>query len=396
MKNDFIILVTEYAVIGSGYTSIAKMLIGVLNKLYPEVDIVVIGLSYKNEEHNENARIVAARAFSDVPTMLHNIFLSGASIRAVIVALDVPLQAKLLSWIRGNTRVPINETPYIGIFPIESPPVSLSFADALQDMDSVFTMTKFAVREIQKHGIVAKLLPQAIKLDFWRQPSPAEREAARRKYFINEEDFVVLVVGDNQERKNLSAAIAGFSDFILDKNTIVRDERGFVSAADKKVDGAMMHIVTRINSPYGWDLTDLLFRYGVISDVELHDRGMPDEDLRDLFFAADVLLSTSKAEGLGLPILEALACGLNVIGVDGAASKEHLKAAGGILMKPDYTLIDPFGNGERYLVSPETVANALKIAYNKEAVSSGREYVASRTNTQEFEEALRVAINGKA
>lgn len=41
--------------------------------------------------------------------------------------------------------------------------------------------------------------------------------------------------------------------------------------------------------------------------------GLPGSDLRNRYVACDVLLATSRAEGFGLPILEAQACGIPVI-----------------------------------------------------------------------------------
>lgn len=397
MKNDFIILVTEYAATGSGYSSIARKLIRDVGKLYPNTDIVVLGLSYKNEEHDENARIVAARSFSDIPVMLHNIVLSGAAVRAIIVALDIPLQVKIIEWIHENTRVPIKDIPYIGVFPLEAPPLSMVWAASIEKMAGVFVLTDFAVREIKRHGIDARRFPLSIDTDFWRPPTDSEKRAARGKFMIPDNAFMVLMVADNQERKNLSAAVSGFSKFILDEKSIQYDERGYVIASEHKVPDTEMHIVTRVNSPFGWDFTDLLFRNGVMPDITLHERGLPMDDLRDLYFAADVLLSTSKAEGLALPVLEAIACKLPVIAVDATATKEHLSQAGGILMQPSYTIIDPFGNEERYIVTGDTVAMALQEARdNLQKYDIYRDYIIEKSDGLAFIEALKGVIDGKA
>lgn len=395
MKNDFIIVVTEYAAIGSGYTSIAKKLIPMLNELY-DADIVVLGLSYKNEEHDEQARIVAAQSFSDIPVMLHNIVLSGASVRAIIVALDIPLQVKIIEWIDSNDKVPIRDIPYIGIFPLESPPLSLMWANSIGKMSAAFALTDFAVQEMAKHDIEASRFPLSIDTGFWRPAAEDERSSARHKYGIGDDTFMVLVVGDNQERKNLSAAVEGFAGFVLDTGTIEYDKRGYVLNAKPKHSDAVMHIVTRVDSPFGWEFTDLLFRNGVMAEVVLHERGLNNMELRELYYAADVMLSTSKAEGLGIPILEAIACGLPVIGVDCAATHEHLHGAnGGVLMQPDYVMTDPFGNELRYLVHPQTVTNSLEAVYNDRTIAlADRRYIFEKSKSHNFVKLLKAAIDG--
>lgn len=61
--------------------------------------------------------------------------------------------------------------------------------------------------------------------------------------------------------------------------------------------------------------------------------GLPDGDLLALYRGAAALLAPSECEGLGLPVLEAMACGCGVVASDAAALPETV-GRGGILLPP--------------------------------------------------------------
>jgi glycosyltransferase involved in cell wall biosynthesis len=79
-----------------------------------------------------------------------------------------------------------------------------------------------------------------------------------------------------------------------------------------------------------------------------------------LFVAADAFLLTSKAEGLAMPVLEAMSCRLPVVGTDCCAIHEHLTSGRGLLIKPGYVMTDPWGNSRRYLADVDSGVRALR------------------------------------
>jgi glycosyltransferase involved in cell wall biosynthesis len=75
---------------------------------------------------------------------------------------------------------------------------------------------------------------------------------------------------------------------------------------------------------------------------------MPPENLWSLYAMSDCFLLTSKAEGLGLPIMEAMACGLPVVATDTGAITELLADGRGFLVSPEYVVgVDVWGNEKR-------------------------------------------------
>lgn len=59
------------------------------------------------------------------------------------------------------------------------------------------------------------------------------------------------------------------------------------------------------------------------------------EQIRDAYASADVWLFTSRSEGFGLPILEAMACRTPVIGTPAGAAPELISRGGGLLVPHD-------------------------------------------------------------
>jgi len=64
--------------------------------------------------------------------------------------------------------------------------------------------------------------------------------------------------------------------------------------------------------------------------------GVPtQEEIKEFYSKCDAWLFSSRSEGFGLPILEAMACRTPVIGTPVGAAPQLLKSGGGILVKPE-------------------------------------------------------------
>ncbi len=255
-----------------------------------------------------------------------------------IAAFDLPVQQIFL-----DSPV-FKDLPYIGIFPIESDPLCLPYAMLISRMTVPCVISKFGIAECDKFGIPAKYFEIALDPEIWRVPSEDERNHAREAFGLTDQ-FTVLTVADNQERKNLSRSMEIFSAF------------------HAKYPNSRYVLVTREKLSVGWELRDLARVLGIGDVFQLYERGMDVHDLWTLYAAADVFLLTSKAEGAGIPILEAMAIGLPVIGTDCTAIHEHLEGGRGFLIPWEFDYIDPFMNGRRYFASREKGIEILTEVY---------------------------------
>jgi len=123
-------------------------------------------------------------------------------------------------------------------------------------------------------------------------------------------------------------------------------------------------LVTREKLHVGWELRDLARVLGIGDAFQLYERGMAVRDLWAIYAAADVFLLTSKAEGAGIPVLEAMATGLPVLGTDCTAIREHISDGRGLLIPWEFKYIDPFMNGNRYFASLSVGVEQLEKAYS--------------------------------
>jgi len=323
-----IIYVSDFDLGGSGYSNIAINLCSQLhNKDY---EVMALGLGYKGQSHPYPFSIVPLTGIQNVGQMITNLQASNIHIEAIVVALDVPLQENIFNQLQN-----ISETiPYIGLFPLEAGPVSATWAMNLLRMDQRLLMSKFAVEELAQVGVESQYIPIGIDTDVWRVPTPDERNKLRQGLGVEEEQCVILTVADNQERKNLSRSMEIFAEFSKERN-------------------ALYWMVTRPKAIVGWNLEDYAMELGIMDRLVIWNRGMPVQQLWSLYATSDIMLLTSKAEGLAMPVLEAMSCRLPVVGTDCAAIREHLSDGRGLLIQPDYVMRDPWGNSRRYFADKD-------------------------------------------
>lgn len=323
-----IIYVSDLDLKGSGYSNIARELCTHLAQR--GYDVQAIGLGYSGEEHYFPFRIAPCPDIRYIVPIINELKRQGVEIEAVIVALDIPMQEVVLKGLG-----PAREIPYIGIFPLEAGPLCQSWAMSLLQMDKRLIMSRFGVAESEAAGVDAIHIPIGVDCDAWRPPTQEERTQIRKGLGLGDDTFTVLTVADNQERKNLSRSLDIF-------------------AGACKGTKAQYLMVTRANSPVGWKLNDYAIEKGIFGQMSIWDRGISFKQLWSLFAAADCFLLTSKAEGLAMPVLEAMSMFVPVIGTRCTAIDEHLEAGlRGLTIAPDYVHIDPWGNSRRYLASLE-------------------------------------------
>jgi len=355
-----IVLISDLDMQGSGYMNIA---IGLAKQLTERGrNVTILGFGYKGDEHDWPFRlipVVTHEAWNITPAMMQNLLVLGATgqtepIDAVVMALDIPHHIRGLRLPRKvEGRPPV---PYVGIFPVESGPLSNSWASIIQPMDSALVISNYGLRMMRDAKLTNGLyLPVGMDSDAWRSVTTAERAELRRSLGLSPDDFVVLTVADNQERKNLSAAAKG------------------VSIARSKGVPAKWLLVTRVGSHVGWNIPDLADKYGLSDAIQPFERGLPHGKLWILHAVADAFLLTSKAEGLCMPILEAMSVGTPVVATYCTAIIEHLyedpekkKGQRGFPIEVEYVHCDPWGNSDRSYASGESVAKNLLFLYKEQ------------------------------
>jgi len=338
----------------SGYFNLTIPLCTGLSKLGHEIK--VLGLSYHGEQHDYPFSIVPTRDFNEALATVKNMH-KFWGFDLMIVALDIPMQEQFLMSIQGKPF------KYFGIMPVEADPLCMDWAMVLMMMDKQFIISEFGTNEATKLGVPATYLPVGIDSSAWRIPTKEERSALRASFGLDENDFVILTVADNQERKNLGKALEIVAEFSKGKTNV------------KYV------LVTREHCPVGWKLRTLAQTYGINKNLLIFERGMPFKELWSMYAVADCFMLTSKTEGLGMPLMEAMSCGVPCVATNATGMKELLSDDKGLLADYEYTYVDPFGNGNRYFIDTKSAVCQLEKVYNHECqhiIDNARTYIENR------------------
>lgn len=357
-----ILYISDFDSIGSGYLSLSlPICLGLVAKGY---ELKAMGLNYNGSEHEFPFSIIPCKDFPNLNASVHNMhFMWG--IDAIIVALDIPIQTTLIEQYKYLKK------PYIAIVPLENGPVTSSWAGSLVQMNKVFFISELGKKEGLKAGVEqSEHLAVGIDTVSWKQRTPEEKLQFRGPLGFSDDDFIILTVADNHERKNLMAA--------LDIVGKVKE-----SAGDRKI---RYVIVTREHSQFGMKIRDHATELGINDILTIFERGMPQRDLWGLYAMSDMFLLTSKAEGLGLPVMEAMSVGVPVVATNTGALPELLGGDRGFLVDNDYEYRDIWGNEWRSLINVKAGAKqVLELLHHSDRIDLGgivkraREYVEGRT-----------------
>lgn len=163
----------------------------------------------------------------------------------------------------------------------------------------------------------AKYVPHSIDLDIFK---PASDPAGHRAEVGVDGRFVIGINAANMDavRKSFPEQFMAFRDF------------------SKRHPEALMFLHTRMGTARGHNLYDMIEDFGIQDRVMMSDQYMqaaglmPQQAVAAWYQALDVLSNASYAEGFGIPILEAQACGIPVV-VTRAASMPELCGSGYIV-----------------------------------------------------------------
>jgi glycosyltransferase involved in cell wall biosynthesis len=387
-----IAVITDFDMKGSGYKNLSVPLLqGLAEKGY---DIKVAGLAYKGEEHWWDFSIIPAETANDVTAIIKNLE-QVWKFDILLVLLDIPMQEGILQQFQSRAF------KYIGVFPIEAPPLCMSWAMVVSQMDKALVISDFGAEAVQRQGIDAQHIQIGIDLEAWQIPNKEQRKKLRDAFGIEDDTFVILTVADNQERKNLSRSMEIVADFVYDRFGV----NSSIALAEKRepVHDVRYIIVTREHFWGGWKLRDYAVELGINNQLEIIERGISHQELWNLYALADAFLITSKAEGLGMPVLEAMAMKIPIVATNFAGLGEHLQGGkNGFPIDywwqemPEDHYRDPFGNGLRVFAKRQSGSEQLwKIKYEKsdKQVENAYKYVTARTHQISVEQ-LAKAIEG--
>lgn len=322
---------------GSGYYTITSNLCDGLVEAGHE--IVVLGMEYDGSEHSHPYSVVPTESGGGQKLKAHiERMLALMSPEVLLVVSDLTLQEFAAPTFGSDLK-------YVGIFAVEGEPIGSTspWARAIRCMYKAFPISSFGERTIAKAGLQSFHLPIGVDSKYWRTLDQEIKWEDRQALGIGRDAFVVIMVAHGHERKHWPGAIEAFS-----KLCAKTDRECFFIAVTKKLPHWMSYDIFYLGDMFEVSDKMLVINGGVHQDRLLH-----------LYNASDVFLLTSKAEGLGLPLLEAMSVGLPCVATDCTAVTETLTDGRGLLIPSAYHYLDAFGTTWRYFPDSEIASDLL-------------------------------------
>jgi glycosyltransferase involved in cell wall biosynthesis len=259
--------------------------------------------------------------------------------------------ATVTAWLMQKALVGL---PVVVYTPVEGAPMNIRWTQTFinRQPTSVITVSKYGQNILKGYGIPSQWAYHGVDNDFQPQ-SPAQR-AANRDSVGWSDKFVVMCVAQNVRRKQwprLFEAIALLKkrhpDILLYAHTVPFNNFW--------LDG---HDLPQLAEQMGIEQHVIFSQKHTKHNASIPTLGVGYPGLVDFYNMADVFCMPSQVEGFGMPLAEAMACGLPVIATDYAAGAEVVGKAGVLLPVHDWEC-----NKSHSLyanVAPRDIANAIE------------------------------------
>ena len=182
----------------------------------------------------------------------------------------------------------------------EATRLSTPMVEWLQAADLVFVPSAWGKGILINHGIaedIIEVVPEGV--------DPAKFHPLVRSGYTNHQDEIyrVLVVSKFEERKGFPELLEGYAKAF-----------GSDTAAKLMLKSDSLYMMPHTGDAYQNNLSELqdLVEQAGIKNATYLNGVLSDDDLAHLYNACDVLLFPSRAEGWGLPLIEAIATGMPV------------------------------------------------------------------------------------
>lgn len=182
----------------------------------------------------------------------------------------------------------------------------------LQKIDIPVAMSKFGQKQVKDyHNINTLHIPHGVNT---KEFFPLSQEEKTKLKIDNglKDKFVIGVVARNQPRKNLDRTIKA------------------MKLISEQIPNAVLYLHLDPNDPAGpFHLPSLVQKYNLENRVVYSGmnafQGFPQEKMNIVYNLMDCFLLTTSGEGFGVPLIEAMACGIPVVSTDYTTTQEIVK-----------------------------------------------------------------------
>lgn len=230
----------------------------------------------------------------------------------------------------------------------------------------IVTPTKFGVQQFKNHGVEAIRIPFGVDTKNYRPFTEEEKRenknnlGKRSVVFnvhnqtdIDEDKFVIVINGANKDpyRKAFTRMFLALQIFLQNNPDATKDVRVYVHSWMKQAR----------DIPHGAKILQVdQFCRGT---ADFHNLcGIPQHIMAKIYGAADVFFHLSQGGGFEVPILEAMSCGVPVIGSSFVGMTDLVKGHGWLIPPKTkyFTVLDAL----QCIADEYKAADALEDAYN--------------------------------
>lgn len=235
--------------------------------------------------------------------------------------------------------------------PVDGVPIEPDWVNMLKGADGTLSISQFGVDAHRKAGIPSDLCRPGVDANTFFPLPDAERAALRAKLGIAPDAFIVGAFAQNQGRKDIPDMLRAFFAFASDKPTArLLLDMDAISPAGWNI--------PNVCQQQGWDAGKLLFRVDAQRAGVVH--------IRERYALLDAHMVISHREGYGLPLVEAMACGVVSIALDYTSGTEICGDGKGLLIEPiAYTSIGMWGGAEDKYPNVGDLTRALQLLYDE-------------------------------
>ena len=185
-----------------------------------------------------------------------------------------------------------------------------NWAEFMKRADCTVAMSEFGGELLKSNGVKNTVIPHGVETELFKPLNPEVREKAREQWKLKDK-FVVAGVFKNMARKMPDKWLQILRMFKEDKKDVV----------------GLLHTNPM---PPEFNMVQHCIDYGLElgKDIMFSQLGIPREQMVAVYGVSDVLLHPGFGEGFGLPILEAMSCGVPVVGTKSSTAPELIGDCG--------------------------------------------------------------------
>lgn len=337
-------------------TGFGRATSNIISYLGHDWDIHVIGIGYNGDPHGHPCKIYSAGVKGDVWGLnrLEELYFAVKPDVTLIMMEPWNIMPYVMN-LRGGLG---SKPKVVGYAVVDGENMKGEHAHWLSQCDVAIYPCDFAVEQAKKAGYkgYAYIIPHGVNPLIYQ---PCDKQWARKQIglgnLLDADAFIFNNVNMNQPRKCIDLSVEAFAIFLQ-------------MADHPKEPMLNLHLSKKENE--GWDIGNLGQYYEVRGRISVvsEDIKISEPDMKYVYNAADVQLTTTSGEGFGLTTLEGMACGIPQIVPSFAALGDW--AQNGAVQVPVSVkhVMAKQQNVVRYTPAPEDMAKAMLELYRNDAI----------------------------